>query len=59
MLAGLRQHGHEPTLIDEMDATALCALSLQARKLRDRGQSELEVWAAVATPPLWRGLPAT
>jgi hypothetical protein len=57
MLAGLRQQlGREPTMIDEMDATALCALSLQAAKLRAKGQSELEVWreyVAVRDKSVW------
>ena len=56
MLAGLRQIGREPSEIDRMDATAMCALSLQAAKLRDRGQSEVEVWhqyVAVRDKSVW------
>jgi hypothetical protein len=56
MLAGLRQLGHEPTMIDEMDATALCALGLQASRLRAKGQPEHEVWreyAAVRAQSAW------
>jgi hypothetical protein len=49
MLTGLRQtSGREPSKIDEMDAEAMCSLMLQAAKLRDKGQCELEVWREYA-----------
>jgi hypothetical protein len=49
MLAGLRQFtGREPTAIDRMDAEALASLAYQASKLREKGQSELEVWTTYA-----------
>jgi hypothetical protein len=42
------QHWREPTAIDRMDAEALASLAYQASKLREKGQSELEVWTTYA-----------
>src|ERR1700687_1189546 len=57
MLAGLRQtSGREPTQVERMDAEAMCSLMLQAARLREKGQSDLEAlreYAAVKKLSAW------